>query len=112
MLGALTHDEVSFAIDLETLAVAPMPEITLQSVGIRERADLQRWISDHPEIVGRDLLLVTSEFDQWEIRDRKVDDRLDVLFPVAKEPRGARGKAHVVEKRRFRALSKPFDGTL
>ncbi len=26
------------------------------------------------------MLLITSEFDQWEIRDHKVPDRLDVLF--------------------------------
>jgi RecB family endonuclease NucS len=75
-----SHEEVSFSIDLGTLEVAAMPEIKLQSVGIKERTDLQRWISAYPEIVGRDLLLVTTEFDQWELRDKKVDDRLDVLF--------------------------------
>jgi hypothetical protein len=37
----------------------------------------------NPEIVGPDLLLVTTEFDQWEIRDKKVADRLDVLFMAA-----------------------------
>ncbi len=57
-----------------------MPEITLQSLGLRERSDLQRWIMDHPEIVGPQLLLVSTEFDQWEIRDQRVLDRLDVLF--------------------------------
>jgi hypothetical protein len=50
------------------------------SFGLRERADLQRWISQHPEFIGPGLVLVTSEFDQWEIRDQKVPDRLDVLF--------------------------------
>jgi hypothetical protein len=73
-------DEVAFAIDLETLEAAPMPQMTLESVGIKERADLQRWISAHPEIVESDLLLVTSEFDQWAIKQQKVPDRLDVLF--------------------------------
>lgn len=73
-------DEAVFLVDLATGTAEPMPEITLQSVGLKERADLQRWITEHPEIVGRDLLLVTTEFDQWEIRDQKVADRLDVLF--------------------------------
>lgn len=73
-------DDVVFVINLETGEAEPMREITLQSVGLKERADLQRWISEHPEIVGRDLLLITTEFDQWEIRDQKVADRLDVLF--------------------------------
>ncbi len=49
-------------------------------VGLKERADLQRWITQYPEIVGRDLLLVTTAFDQWEIRDQRVADPLDVLF--------------------------------
>jgi hypothetical protein len=73
-------DEAVFLIDLATGAADAMLEITLQSVGLKERGDLQRWITEHPEIVGRDLLLVTTEFDQWEIRDQKVADRLDVLF--------------------------------
>lgn len=33
-----------------------------------------------PEIVGERLLVVTTEFDRWEIRERKVADRLDVLL--------------------------------
>jgi RecB family endonuclease NucS len=72
--------EVAFAIDLESRSVTGMPEVALSEIGIRERRDLQRWIEDHPEIVGRDLLVVTTEFDQWEIRETRVADRLDVLF--------------------------------
>jgi hypothetical protein len=63
-------DEAVFLIDLTTGAAEPMLEITLQSVGLKERDDLQRWITEHPEIVGRDLLLVRTEFDQWEFRDQ------------------------------------------
>ncbi len=54
-----------------------MTEITLASVGLKEKADLQRWVTQYPEIVGRDLLLITTEFNQWEIRDRLLShDRL------------------------------------
>ena len=45
-----------------------------------ERRDLQRWVTEHPELVADGLLLITSEFDRWELRDQRVDDRLDVLF--------------------------------
>jgi RecB family endonuclease NucS len=72
--------EVSFAIDLTRREVARLPDVRLSEIGIRERRDLQRWIEDHPEMVGRDLLVVTTEFDQWESRDARVADRLDVLF--------------------------------
>ena len=72
--------EPIFLINLDRAEAEPMPEITLASVGLTERAHLQRWVSEHPEIVGSNLLLITSEFDQWEIRDQRVADRLDVLF--------------------------------
>lgn len=73
-------DEVAFLIDLASGETEAASEISLASIGLKERADLQRWIIEHPEIVGRDLLLVTSEFDRWEVREQKVPDRLDVLF--------------------------------
>lgn len=76
-------DEVAFLIDFEQGSVSrvtPLEEVSLQSIGLKERADLQSWVTDHPEIVGQGLLLVTSEFDQWELREQKVPDRLDVLF--------------------------------
>lgn len=75
--------ELALRIDLETGSAKRLSEITLESVGLRERADLQRWITEHPELVGDDLLLLTSEFDQWEIGAQRVDDRLDVLFLTA-----------------------------
>jgi hypothetical protein len=76
----LPASEPMFTINLETGAATPLTEVTLQSVGLRERQDLQRWVTEHPEIVGSELLLVTTEFDQWELRGQRVADRLDVLF--------------------------------
>lgn len=60
--------------------IAQMPATTLQKIGFKERADLQRWIEEYPEIVDRDLLVVTTEFNQWELRAQRVEDRLDILF--------------------------------
>lgn len=71
---------MSFSVDLSSLEAALMTEVSLAEAGIRERSDLQRWIEKYPEIIERDLLVVTTEFDQWQIRDRRVADRLDVLF--------------------------------
>lgn len=58
----------------------PMDTASLASIGLKERDDLQRWVADRPELIAPDLLLVTTEFDRWEIRDVKVADRLDLLF--------------------------------
>ena len=91
-------DEPIFLVDIDSAAAEPMPEITLASVGLKERSDLQRWIIEHPEIVGRDLLVVTTEFDQWEIRDQRVADRLDVLL-LAED-----GSLVVAELKRDQAL--------
>ena len=76
----LPPSEPMFTIDLATGTATPLTEVTLQSVGLRERQDLQRWVTEHPEIVGPELLLVTTEFDQWEVRGQRVADRLDVLM--------------------------------
>lgn len=52
----------------------------MADIGIQERADLQSWVEANPEMVGPDLLVITTEFDQWELAQQKVADRLDVLF--------------------------------
>src|SRR5829696_6592612 len=70
--------EVAFSLvdgNVEQLA-----EVTLEEIGLKERQDLQRWIEGYPEIVGPDLLVVTTEFDRWELGSDRVRDRLDVLF--------------------------------
>jgi hypothetical protein len=71
---------VSLLVDLESADMSPMEQITLASAGLRERQDLQRWVTTHPELIAADLLLVTTEFDRWELREHKVADRLDTLF--------------------------------
>jgi hypothetical protein len=71
---------LSLLIDLDSHAATQMDELTLASAGLKERSDLQRWVTEHPELIAPGLLLVTTEFDRWEVRDHKVADRLDALF--------------------------------
>jgi hypothetical protein len=77
---ATARDAPALLIDLESRQVTPMTELTLGEAGLRERDDLQRWVTEHPELIAPDLKLVTTEFDRWEIKDQKVYDRLDALF--------------------------------
>lgn len=72
--------EVVFKVDLPTGGVEVLDPVGLAAIGLKERDDLQAWISAHPEVVARDLLLITSEFDWFAIGDRRVSDRLDLLF--------------------------------
>jgi hypothetical protein len=72
------NSEVTFSVvggSIEQLA-----EVSLKEIGFKERQDLQHWIESYPEIVGPDLLVITTEFDRWEFGDKRVRDRLDVLF--------------------------------
>ena len=45
------------------------------SVNIWERKHLQNWICQKPEILGEELLIVTTEYEKFD----KVNDRLDIL---------------------------------
>src|SRR6266571_6684670 len=92
-----SSDGASFVVDLRSGETVPMEEVSLASAGLKERDDLQRWIAAHPEIVGDDLLFVTSEFDRWEIKQQRVLDRLDLLFV------DSRGLPLVAELKRDRA---------
>lgn len=72
--------EVAFKVDLVGGAVELLDVTGLADIGLREREDLQNWIAAYPEVVDKDLLLVTSEFDWFTIGGRKISDRLDLLF--------------------------------
>lgn len=61
-------------------SVEQLESVSLEEIGFRERQDLQRWIEAYPEIVGPDLLVITTELDRWEFGADRVRDRLDVLF--------------------------------
>lgn len=52
----------------------------MSDLGWQERADLQRWVRDHPDLLGHGLLLITEEFADWEGSAGAVRDRLDLLF--------------------------------
>ena len=71
---------ISLLVDLDSQEATQMQEMTLASAGLRERDHLQRWVTEYPQLIGPGLLLVTTEFDRWEVRDHKVADRLDALF--------------------------------
>ena len=71
-------NEVAFSV--VNGEVQQLTEVALEDIGFTERWDLQRWIEHYPEIVGPDLLVVTTEFDRWELGSDRVRDRLEVLF--------------------------------
>lgn len=75
-----TSAAVSMLVDLSSKETTVMEELRLADAGFKERDHLQRWVTEHPDLIAPDLLLITTEFDRWEIRQQKVADRLDALF--------------------------------
>lgn len=59
---------------------APAAPTSLVEAGFKERSDLQEWVLSHPQILGDDVLIITSEFNRWQSSsgDRQLS-RLDVL---------------------------------
>ncbi|MBI9033150.1 MAG: DUF4268 domain-containing protein [Bacteroidales bacterium] len=50
-------------------------ETTFRDQNILERQDLEVWIEQKPEILGVDLLIISTEYDQFD----KTNERLDLL---------------------------------
>jgi hypothetical protein len=59
-------DELLFTV-VDNVAQAA-DGISLAEAGLRERDHLQEWVLSHPEILGPDVLIITSEFDRWQSR--------------------------------------------
>jgi len=78
-------------------SAVPAREISLAAAGLREREHLQEWVLANPDILGPDVLVVTSEFDRWMSKDGKEPDRLDILGL------GPDGRLVVAELKRDRA---------
>lgn len=71
-------DELLFTVVDKT--PIPAKRVELADVGLKERSDVEEWVIKHPQILGSDVLIVTSEFAGWASKKGEKDlDRLDVL---------------------------------
>lgn len=57
-----------------TKVAEPIAEASLADFGLLERANLQAWVESYPEMLGSDLIVITTELDQWEARRRVSTD--------------------------------------
>jgi hypothetical protein len=72
--------ETVFRIDSSGSFSGEIEPIRMEAASYTERGHLQEWVLQHPEIVGSDVLIITSEYDQWQDgAGEQVADRLDVL---------------------------------
>jgi len=79
-----------FIYDKKNKVFSPSEETDFKSHEIMERKDIEKWVVDFPEILGEELLIITTEYDKFD----KTKERLDLLA-VDKH-----GKLVVVELKR------------
>jgi hypothetical protein len=60
--------------------------VSLAGIGMKERADLEAWVLNNPQVLGEELLIVSTEFDRFEKSSRRLDvlalDKEGVLVVV------------------------------
>ncbi|MDY7081476.1 MAG: endonuclease NucS, partial [Halobacteria archaeon] len=82
-----------FSVDEDEKTAEPIKESNFSELDILEEDDLQQWAIDEPRLLGEDLLVVSSEYSNFE----DTRDRLDILA-LDRD-----GKLVVVELKRDRA---------
>ncbi len=53
----------------------PLDEVNFSTLKIFERQDIEKWIEEQPDLVGEELLIITTEYDKFN----KTNKRLDIL---------------------------------
>src|SRR5882757_7285220 len=59
--------------ELSSSAIKGLQRVDFSEVGLLERADLQRLLRDHIEVVAPDTLVISEEFSSWDRSDRRID---------------------------------------
>ena len=69
-----------FAVAEDRMSCAPMPATQLATLGIFETSHLERWVVDHPEVLGDNVLIVTTQYGKWSSYSGDLaKERLDIL---------------------------------
>jgi hypothetical protein len=69
-----------FAVAEDRMSCAPMPATQLATLGIFETSHLERWVVDHPEVLGDNVLIVTTQYGKWSSNSGDLaKERLDIL---------------------------------
>lgn len=55
-----------FSVDKDSGELVDLSERELADLGFLERQDLQEWVITDPRILGEELLIITSEYANFE----------------------------------------------
>ncbi len=64
-----------YIYDMKNKKFSPSEETNFRTHKIMERRDIEKWVINFPEILGEDLLIITTEYDKFD----KTKERLDLL---------------------------------
>lgn len=64
-----------YKLDKEKNRIVPCEETDFKSNKILERQHIEKWVANYPDILGEELLVVTTEYDKFD----KTSERLDIL---------------------------------
>ena len=65
--------ELLFIVDPVSKQLSPVEPVSFADIGVKERQDLEAWVTSHPLVLGEELLVITSEFDRFDRSDRRLD---------------------------------------
>jgi hypothetical protein len=76
----MQSDMLVFTIAGSNPQCVPMPSRQLAELGILEPTHLERWIVDHPGVLGDHVKIVTTQYDKWSSASGDLArERLDIL---------------------------------
>jgi hypothetical protein len=64
-----------FSVDKDNIELEAVEPEDFSKLDILERQDLEEWVIEQPKILGEDLLVISSELQNYE----EINERLDVL---------------------------------
>lgn len=64
-----------YIINKDTKELKAIEPSSFQELNVWERKDLEKWVEEHPALLGEKLFVITTEYDKFD----KTSDRLDVL---------------------------------
>ena len=76
----MQSDILMFTVSGSDQRCDSMPSSRLAKLGILETTHLEKWIVDHPEVLGDGVKIVTTQYDKWSSGFGDLArERLDVL---------------------------------
>lgn len=60
-------------------AARPLNQTTLEAQGWTEPRHLERWLTEHIDVLDETLMIITTQFARWESDSESAKERLDIL---------------------------------